>query len=462
MLCARDRFRSVLTLAAASLLACAMHCAPALAAPVAMQAGPQVKLPDTGPARCAKAFLDVLNSPTLEHVTAFEKTWASKERQKQNTDEGRVHGLSELHQRFGTCIVANIITSSDDFISLGIETANGIAVEMEFNFAADEPGKLVSVSIASHSGPATRAQIISHAERDDIIHGTLDALREGYVYPETAERMAAAVEAKLAAGAYDEIKDDVQLARQLTTDLRDVSHDGHLGVRVMPAPPPSAEDEEDMGMSRDMMRRNNYAFQKVELLPGNIGYLRFDAFINDDEAKATASAALAFMQHADALIFDLRYNGGGSPEMIQYISSYLFGERTHLNDMIDRHGDIVEEFWTLDDVPGERFANDLPVYVLTSKRTFSGAEEFSYNLKNLKRGIIVGETTGGGAHPVSGHRISDRVVVMVPYMRANNPISKTNWEGTGVEPDVKCTADESLEMATGLAHEAIERRHSDE
>ena len=154
----------------------------------------------------------------------------------------------------------------------------------------------------------------------------------------------------------------------------------------------------------------------------------------------------------------MRHNGGGSPEMIRYITSWLFDSPTHLNSMIDRNGEVVEEYWTLDDIPGERFADDLPVYVLTSSRTFSGAEEFSYNLKNLKRGIIVGETTGGGAHPVMGKRVNDRVVVRVPYMRANNPISKTNWEGTGVEPDVKCKADEALDTAIELAKQAIERR----
>jgi C-terminal processing protease CtpA/Prc len=140
-----------------------------------------------------------------------------------------------------------------------------------------------------------------------------------------------------------------------------------------------------------------------------------------------------------------------NPKMVAYISSYLFDERTHLNDLYHRKEDKTEEFWTTQDVPGKRLGSSKPVFVLTAKRTFSGAEEFTYNLKNLKRATIIGETTGGGAHPVSGHRIDDHFMIGVPFARAVNPISKTNWEGTGVEPDVKVSAAEALEVAKKMA-----------
>jgi C-terminal processing protease CtpA/Prc len=201
----------------------------------------------------------------------------------------------------------------------------------------------------------------------------------------------------------------------------------------------------------DQMRRSNYQFKKVEILPGNIGYVRLDGFLEGSEAEKAAAAAMNFVARCDAVIFDLRQNGGGSPEMIRFITSYLFDRRTHLNDMVDRDGKVVEEYWTLDSVPGDRLAADAPVYVLTSKRTFSGAEEFSYNLKHLKRGTIVGETTGGGAHPVRMERITDRVAIGVPFMRACNPISKTNWEGTGVAPDIAVPADKALDEAVAAA-----------
>ena len=140
--------------------------------------------------------------------------------------------------------------------------------------------------------------------------------------------------------------------------------------------------------------------------------------------------------------------------MVAYISSYLFSESTHLNDLYNRKENSTTQYWTLPYVPGKRLAGK-PVYLLTSKRTFSGAEEFSYNLKNLKRATIIGETTGGGAHPVSGHRIDDHFMIGVPFARAVNPISKTNWEGTGVEPDVKIPANEALDEAKKMATEKI-------
>lgn len=136
--------------------------------------------------------------------------------------------------------------------------------------------------------------------------------------------------------------------------------------------------------------------------------------------------------------------------MVALISSYLFDKPTHLNDLYNRQEDFTQQYWTLPYIPGTRLA-EKPAYVLTSNHTFSGAEEFTYNLKNLKRATIVGETTGGGAHPVSGHRIDDHFAIGVPFARAINPISKTNWEGTGVEPDVKVKAADALQKAEELA-----------
>jgi C-terminal processing protease CtpA/Prc len=151
----------------------------------------------------------------------------------------------------------------------------------------------------------------------------------------------------------------------------------------------------------------------------------------------------------------MRDNGGGDPSMVRYVSSYLFSTRTHLNDLWNRKTGETQEFWTLDTIPGKRFGGEKPVYVLTSSRTFSGAEEFSYNLKMLKRATIVGETTGGGAHPVAGRRIDDHFIIGVPGARAINPISKTNWEGVGVEPDVKVAAATALATAQKMATEKI-------
>ena len=160
---------------------------------------------------------------------------------------------------------------------------------------------------------------------------------------------------------------------------------------------------------------------------------------------------MTFLAGTRAMIIDLRWNGGGQPKMVALVSSYLFDRRTHLNDLWTRRTNATEEFWTRDSVAGRKFGGTKPVFVLTSSRTFSGGEEFTNNLKTLKRATIVGETTGGGAHPVRGRRVDDHFMIGVPFARAINPITKTNWEGTGVEPDVKVPASEALATAIKLA-----------
>jgi C-terminal processing protease CtpA/Prc len=133
--------------------------------------------------------------------------------------------------------------------------------------------------------------------------------------------------------------------------------------------------------------------------------------------------------------------------MIGLITSYLFDDRVHLNDFYYRERDEMQQFWTWPFVQGRRFGKSKPVYILTSNRTFSAAEEFTYNLKHLKRATIVGETTGGGAHPGGPRRINDHFSVWVPSGRAINPVTKTNWEGTGIEPDIKVEAKQALKAA---------------
>jgi C-terminal processing protease CtpA/Prc len=161
------------------------------------------------------------------------------------------------------------------------------------------------------------------------------------------------------------------------------------------------------------------------------------------------------------LIIDVRQNGGGAPGMVALICSYFFaGEPVHLNDLYWRPTNSTEQWWTLAYVPGRRYVGK-DIYVLTSKRTFSAAEEFTYNLKNLKRATIVGDTTGGGAHPGEGVRISNHFGMFVPTGRAINPITKTNWEGTGVAPDISVPADLALKTAHLSALNKLESKEQD-
>ena len=186
--------------------------------------------------------------------------------------------------------------------------------------------------------------------------------------------------------------------------------------------------------------------------------LRFDQFHASEEAREIAAAALGFVANCDALIFDLRHNGGGTRHLNQFISSYLFDQTTHLGGTYSRLTDDTTEWSTLDEIPGQRFDPDLPVYILTSSMTFSAAEAFAYWLQDLKRVTIVGETTGGGAHPVRERVVNDRFWMRLPYARAISPVSKTDWEGVGVIPDIKVPASQALEAACEDAGKRIDAR----
>jgi len=300
-------------------------------------------------------------------------------------------------------------------------------------------------------GPKQPDLTVDAATRTKVIDNLLKELDESYVFPETAKKMAADVRSRVDGKEYDSITSAQQLSEKLTADLQSVSKDLHLRVRYSYEPIPERKQrteptEEEKARYVRNNRLVNFGFEKLERMQGNIGYIDLRGFSDPEAGIETVSAAMNFLSNTDALIFDLRMNGGGDPAMVALISSYLFGDKpVHLNDLYWRKGDKTEEFWTKPAAAAKKYDKD--VYVLTSKRTFSGAEEFSYNLKNLKRATIIGETTGGGAHPGGMVRLNEHFGVFIPTGRAISPITKTNWEGTGVEPDVKVPKELALKVA---------------
>lgn len=401
-----------------------------------------------------EAFIAMINDGGEASVRAFESEHRSTHARPSVSVQERIKRVAGMKEEFGALTVEHVDSVEEGTIALTASSKTGQVVVMEFRFESGTD-RIEGVTL-SVGGDDVRPQALTVDMRGSTIEAACKALEEGYVFPDIAAKMAAKVRDKAKSGGYDAVANDAALARALTDDFRSVSHDLHLRVNVSPASPHApAEGGHGGSDHEDQLARENYMFRKVEVLPGNIGYIRFDMFPQAEGANRAGSAAMAFVQDADAIIFDLRTNGGGSPEFIQYLTSYLFDSRTHLNDMVDRDGKVVEEYWTLDSVPGKRVRADVPIYILTSGYTFSGAEEFTYNLKNLKRATVVGETTGGGAHPVRGERLNDRFMIGVPFMRAQNPITKTNWEGKGIEPDIKTTADEALDKAVEAARKAI-------
>lgn len=305
-------------------------------------------------------------------------------------------------------------------------------------------------------------------EQELVIDSIAKFMKDKYVFPDVGEQMGDLVKKNLKDGVYKDINNPQEFAAKVTEDLRLVSNDKHIGLRYAPemiAMIKKAEEDENNKeyeeYEKKMRESNNFAFKEIKILPGNVGYLKFNAFYDASVAGPTAIAALNFLAYTDALIIDLTDNGGGSPSLIQLMTSYFFEDTEHLNSFYIREGDKTQQFWTLPYVPGNKMT-ETDLYVLTSSRTFSGAEEFTYNLKNMERATIVGETTGGGAHPVERHIINDNFGISIPFGKAVNPITNTNWEGTGIEPNVKTTKGEAKETAYLLALEKLSENEQDE
>jgi hypothetical protein len=296
----------------------------------------------------------------------------------------------------------------------------------------------------------------------EIVETTLALLRRSYVFPDLAEQAAVAIEARLAAGEYDDL-DEAALAERLTSELDEICADKHLRVRAMPPRPQRAPGPGPDGPRPARRGRGhpgtpdlpghplNYGIFRVERLDGNVGYIDLRAVADPEEAGPAIAAAMELVRGTFALIIDLRRNHGGSPHGVVFWCSYLFPDaETHFNDIVRADTGETRQFWSLAWVPGPRYT-DRPVYVLTSHETFSGGEDFCYTLQAQGRAQVIGETTGGGAHPTRMIPISETLAVSVPFARSVNPVTGTNWQGTGVVPDTEVPADQAYDVAYGQA-----------
>jgi len=304
--------------------------------------------------------------------------------------------------------------------------------------------------------------------RQALVDSICAGLRETYVFPDVAEKMEKRLRDRLRRSAYDEAETIALLTRMLTDDLREVSGDLHLGVHFLTEEEVEAmrqsdedDDEHFYDEMGERMRRQNYRFRKAEVLDGNVGYLRLDNFVDTRFSGETAVAAMNFLAHCDALIVDLRWNGGGSPSLIQLMMGYLLEEPTHLNSFYIRKDDSTKQFWSLPHTPGPSLAG-VDLYVLIGPRTGSAAEEFAYNVQALERGTLVGEVTWGGAHPIDRYTWKSlHAGAHIPFGRAINPITGTNWEGVGVQPDMKIATDRALDAAHIEALKKIRENEED-
>ncbi len=315
---------------------------------------------------------------------------------------------------------------------------------------------IVVLAFGTSAGAQPRGQPVKDlqldaATRTRVIERSLVVLAKLYVFPDVAAKLG--VEIRKQSKKYDSITSSIALAQTLTADFQAITHDKHMRVMFDPDVVPDRKPDDkpspaEVERFHDQMRFFNAGYVKAERLDGNVGYLRLDGFLPVEAAAPRAAAAMTLLADTGALIIDLRFNGGGDPASVALLVSYLYAadDSHHINDIYWRPDNSTRQYWTSFDLAGARYPLK-PVYVLTSKDTFSGAEEFAYDVQTLKRASIVGEVTGGGANPGGPEKVDAHFMVNVPQGRAINPVTKTNWEGVGVKPEVVVTAEQALDTA---------------
>lgn len=315
---------------------------------------------------------------------------------------------------------------------------------------ASSPSQTGTSSPVAASAAGDAGDRLAADERHRVVNAAASNLKHFYVDPVVGQQTSDALLAHESRGDDNAASDGAAFAVLLTRQMRDVSHDLHLDMVYSRDPlpdqlqPPSLED---LARYRQAVQRENCGFEKIEILSHNIGYLKLNAFPDPAFCQATAAAAMNKLNRADALIFDLRDNRGGQPEMVAFMASYFFDHPTYFYNPREN---TTQKSWTASPVPGNQLANK-PLFVLTSSSTFSGAEQFCFNMKMLKRATLVGETTGGASHAGVFHRIDDHFGMGIPEVKPVNPYSNVDWAGVGVKPDVPVNAADALKTAQELA-----------
>ncbi len=305
--------------------------------------------------------------------------------------------------------------------------------------------------------------------RATVVAAIAEALQK-YVFPEVVPAMDSDIKSRLARGEYDSVASANAFATLLTSQLRAISHDKHIVVEVScaPLPEPSASVESPLAAAErhERARREsafiNFGFRRVERLTGNIGYINLSVFDRVEYGRETAAAAMRFVANTDALIIDMRDNDGGRPEMVALLISYLVQKPTELTGIYWRRDGRIAKSRTIA-IPESLKYLGKRVYILTSGvGTISAGEAFTYDLQLLKRATVVGETSAGAANPGRMVRLTDHFRLFVPGGRAVSPITGTNWEGSGVKPDIETSATAALKVAHLDALRSLKTAASDD
>ena len=294
------------------------------------------------------------------------------------------------------------------------------------------------------------------AGKEALIDTIATLVENRFVLADRARAFADSLRSRYASGLYDDLSTPAAFAEAVTADLREITSDSHFLMRVV-----EASDVGERAQSAlhhpvrlfRLSRREHLGFARLEWMEGNIGYLDLRRFYPISESKQMVDGAIRFLSGADAVIIDLRENGGGAGESLPYLTRYFLPYGTQLTGYYSRESDFLTEFWTPREAGGP-LLSDVPLFLLTSERTFSAAEMFAYDMKVRGRATLVGSATGGGAHSVDLFQLDDGFEIYISTARAINPVTNGNWEGVGVIPDVVVSADVALDTALALARSA--------
>ncbi len=403
----------------------------------------------------------------LQHAGA---SWKAEMTFRAGPDGGSLP-VEELRVDSGTVVVRTKMEGADVSFDLTLERGlllGSVRLTEKGRVLAEGPAGLARASDASARMRLmrwldARGASIEAGRRDAVIGRALELLSANYVFADRAERAVADVRERAKRGEYNSVAAPARLAELLGRHLAEATGDRHVQMKVSAerARDPLTKSDEtpaELAQLRRDAEAEAFGIGKPRVLEGNVGYLEFKHFVRAELAGDALAAAMRSLAHTDALIIDLRESHGGDPVMVVLAASWLFdGRPRHWNDILRRFDGTTTQFWTAAWLPGPRYAGK-PVYVLTAQRTFSAPESLAYELQQMRRAIIVGEVTGGGAHSGAWFPVDDEFSLFIPLSRYVSAVSGGDWEGTGVKPDVVCGASEALERAHRLALEGPKRK----
>ena len=322
--------------------------------------------------------------------------------------------------------------------------------------ATSAAAAIIAPGIATAQAAAeTPATAFDSKAQSAIVDEVAKLLTDKYIFPDKAGPAVALIRDNLHKGRYAGL-DRNGFAKRLTDDLQSIAHDKHMRVSLdgpLPleatskasAPPPATA----------------FGFERADRLKGNIGYVKLNGFHPPEPLSVVADALMPKLAGTKALIIDMRDNHGGDPAGVSRLVSFFVasGKPVHVNDLIWRKAgtdEYTRETFTTS--PTAVSYRNKPIYVLTGPGTFSGGEEFAYDMQALKLATLVGETTGGGANPGDSYPVGSGLAIFVPSGRAENPITKSDWEGVGVKPDIAAPADRAFATAYSAALKATRQR----